>query len=129
MLRDQASRASLLKMLLPYSMPSWKYVCGELWRESSLFICIKKEALGHLYPSPENTSKTAENGPVILKTLQVNVDAPDNQALVYTAVFYQRALETLPELVISHFHFSPEKNRPSSGTAQIKENGLFQTAL
>ena len=73
--------------------------------------------------------KTAENGPVILKTLQVNVDAPDNQALVYTAVFYQRALETLPELVISHFHFSPEKNRPSSGTAQIKENGLFQTAL
>lgn len=43
-------------------------------------------------------------------------------------LFYQRALETLPELVISHFHFSPEKNCPSSGTAQIKENGLFQTA-
>lgn len=49
-------------------------------------MCVKKEALGHLYPSPEHTSKTAENGPVILKTPRVNVDAPDNQAPVYTAV-------------------------------------------
>lgn len=66
---------------------SWKYVNGTLWRSSIVPLHIlKKDALGHLYPSPENTSKTAENGPVVLKTLQVNEAAPDNQALAYTKV-------------------------------------------